>query len=189
MEEVVGWNRKGRVPMSKQGLFGDVFAISYCIEEQGRKTLHCHMQIWIEGYKEVQKDLFFGPVRKKLEAERVMEKFYDHVASTEMFPKELQVLQKVFDHPGCGKPRWKNRELPLVVCDQSLRELRHRQGFNERNGHFASCPHCTKTWSVEELVMDLLKHEGYLSDAYQYEAVCMPVSDPNSSETAPPPLK
>ena len=191
MEEVIAWDRKHRCPMANKGLFGNVFALSYCVEEQGRKTLHTHISIWIEGYNAVKKQLFFGEQHERVVAERVLEKFFDHIASTEMFPKQHAVLQHVFDHEGCSEASWKYRKLPVVVCDQALRELRHRHGFKQTNGNFAFCPQCPKTWSVEDMVKDLLRYNGYKSDLYKTFSDCPTLTDAESedSDILEPPRK
>ena len=69
MEEVIGWNCRDNVPYTckrngkdvrVQGYFGPVSAVSYAVEEQGRKTLHVHMTLWIDEFKDVQSKFFFG---------------------------------------------------------------------------------------------------------------------------------
>ena len=39
---------------SKQGLFGKTKAFVLSIEEQARKTLHAHFQIWIKDYHTIR---------------------------------------------------------------------------------------------------------------------------------------
>jgi hypothetical protein len=46
MECMLRWDVKNKTARGK-GILGTVAAISAADEEQGRKTLHCHWQIWV----------------------------------------------------------------------------------------------------------------------------------------------
>ena len=160
MEEVVGWDTKNNCATEKMGFFGKVYALSLAIEEQGRKTLHVHMTLWIQGYRELQNDFFFKTGREKEDASRTLQRYHEHVASTKLFPERKDELLRAFDHE-CEVKLPRLRRVPAVVPDQMLRNLRHRQGYKDSKGLFASCPDCTKTWTYEELVCDYLnKKEG-----------------------------
>ena len=155
VEEVVGWDRKKSCKMTQKGLFGEPFAFTYCVEEQGRKTLHAHMSIWIEGYARLQQALFFGKEKEKLQAARELKKYFDHVATTKMFPEDHNEILIAFEHD-CTEPARKKRKLPTVVSEQDLRNQRHRKGYAHANGLFANCPDCTKTWTYEQMVADFI---------------------------------
>ena len=58
MEEVIGWDMKNGRSTEKMGLFGDCQALSLAVEEQGRKTLHVHMTLYIEGYEKLRQEIF-----------------------------------------------------------------------------------------------------------------------------------
>jgi hypothetical protein len=53
IEEVIGWDQKKGGPTENGGLFGTPQAFSLAVEEQGRGTLHAHIQIWIEEFNQV----------------------------------------------------------------------------------------------------------------------------------------
>ena len=53
---VIGWdNNKGK---GREGAFGVPIAYGRADEEQGRNTLHAHIQVWIENFNELRRLLF-----------------------------------------------------------------------------------------------------------------------------------
>ena len=99
-EEVVGWDMKRHSSTKKAGLFGVCYAFAMAIEEQGRKTLHAHMTLWIKGYKELKRNMLFGHRDLRPKAKKTIEDYYDHIATTALFDchsdGHVQVLQKSF---------------------------------------------------------------------------------------------
>ena len=167
MEEVIGWDMKKNKPKMKKvgknevrvkGYFGDVFALSFAIEEQGRKTLHVHMTLWIEGFKQLQSQYFFGNKSEKKNAKEVICAYSEHVASTALFPEDGRKTVKAFDHV-CSVEK-KKRKPPVVVNDQALRHLRNRRAHKETGGVVCICDHCNKQWTYENMMIDFLKSEG-----------------------------
>ena len=164
MEEVIGWDVDKNCPKKKPGLFGHVKAIARAIEEQGRKTLHAHFILWIEGYDDLQKQMFFGSEKTRRVAAWVMQEYHDHIASATLFPTNTTILQKAFDHDGCTIGSTWERELPDVVDTQELRHMRHKIGCKENEGVFASCPHCDKTWTYKQLYSSYLSNVEGITD-------------------------
>ncbi len=152
-EEVIGWDRKENCRNGRMGLFGDVEALVYAVEEQGRKTLHCHIILWIRGYRELQKVVFFGNEAERKVAIRKLQKYHDHLASTRLFPIKQGPVKQAFEH-SCEVQLQRDRGIPDVVSLQELRWLRYKEGGKEVNYLFATCPHCNKTWTYEELIND-----------------------------------
>ena len=161
MEEVIGWDCKKNGPKMRKvgkndvrvkGFFGDVYALSYAIEEQGRKTLHVHMTLWIEGFKELQSQYFFGNKGQKKMAEKVIKAYSEHVASTALFPEERREAVAAFDHD-CTVSKGK-RKAPTVVNEQNLRHLRNRRAYKETGGVVSVCEHCQKQWTHENMIID-----------------------------------
>jgi len=58
LEEVIGWGKREDRPMEKEGLFGMCEAICLALEEQGRKTHHGHMTIWIKNFRALRKKIY-----------------------------------------------------------------------------------------------------------------------------------
>ena len=56
IECLIGWNiKEGK---GYKGIMGVPEAYSIAIEEQGRKTLHAHIQVWIKDFNELQTKLY-----------------------------------------------------------------------------------------------------------------------------------
>ena len=164
LEEVLCWDIENDEPIQgKQGLFGDLGGVAFAVEEQGRKTLHVHFILWILGYQGLQKALFFGNEKDKKDAEGTAQKYYDHLASTKLFPTVASELLKAFDHEDCPVKK-KDRQPPTVVANQELRYLRYKKGYEYLKGEFASCPHCTKVWTYEQLITDYIQQGEGIRD-------------------------
>lgn len=169
-EEVIGWDMKNHKPTDQAGYFGDVIALCLAIEEQARKTLHGHFTIWIEGFRALQKKLFFP--KNKYEKSNVKKKLVEYhrrLCSTRMFDAPPKELIRAFEH-NCSHKHDSTRSLPIVVEDQALRNLRHRKGYDVCKGLFAYCPHCEHPWTYEQLLacyVVKLKgfHEGNILDS------------------------
>ena len=164
MFEVVGWDMKNNCRTEHDGFFGIPEAVSFAVEEQGRKTLHVHMTIWIRAYKKLQEMVFHGRGELREKAARRMQEYSEHISSTEFFPKRGEALKATLKHD-CNKSM-RARGNPVVVPAQSLRNLRNRRGYKDSNGEFAFCPDCDTKWTYEEMV-NLYIRNGVLK--------CLPV--------------
>jgi hypothetical protein len=60
MRDVVGWDMKNNTPSNVDGLFGRCVALTSAKEQQGRLDVHVHMSIWIQGFDDFRRKLFFG---------------------------------------------------------------------------------------------------------------------------------
>ena len=58
MECVLQWDVTKKTTKGK-GILGTVVAFSAADEEQGRKTLHCHWQIWVKEINQTVQNCFF----------------------------------------------------------------------------------------------------------------------------------
>ena len=154
-----------------QGYFGPVSAVSYAVEEQGRKTLHVHMTLWIDEFKDVQSKFFFGGLVAKKKAEAMIKRYAEHVGSTSLFPEDSKDQIKAFDHD-CKVPKSK-RKPPMTLNDQHLRNMRNKRWYKESGGTFAMCPHCQHTWTYEDLMVDYLE---------KYENIQCQVTSPSSDD-------
>ena len=171
IEEVIGWDAVNHKPTEKPGFFGECYAFCGAIEEQGRKTLHSHMTIWITGYKELTKSIFFGKKRAKESATQRIQEYYDTISTTELFPTQKYEILEAFDHD-CEIKTFRHRGVPVVVTDQGLRNLRHKMGYKALNGVFATCPDCPKSWTYEDMVSDYMRQgEGLICPKTEEEAV------------------
>ena len=161
LEVVVGWDMRKGQPTAEPGLFGPPTAVSCSTEEQGRGTAHVHILIWESLVQKWMQVAMEGNAREKLQAKKWLQQEIERLVSTKLFgqitPLNRRLLQRAFDHEGCGEPDLSKRSLPVVVNQQQLRHLRHRDGFDAEGGMYAYCLHCLKRWTHEELVEDRIK--------------------------------
>ena len=186
MEEVIGWDCKANRPKKTnkdervKGYFGDVEAMSYAVEEQGRKTLHVHMTLWINTFKDIQWKYFFGNDGQKRAAESRIKKYAEHVGSTELFPLDSKDHTRVFEHE-CSEPRL-SRKPPDTLSRQDLRAMRNKRRYKESGGIFAICPHpkCKKTWTYEDLMLDFLNKCDFMKVCHPTSTSVGTISKPKS---------
>lgn len=158
LEEVIGWDIENNTWNGKEGFLGEPFALSAAMEEQGRKTIHTHMTVWIRGYKTLQNDYFFGTKKEKDTAMLDLGRYSEHVQSTELFPTKKEAVIRAFDHD-CTVVNKRSRRVPVVIPDQHLRDLRHRYGHKDSSGKFATCPECYHDWTYEDMIASYLRQE------------------------------
>ena len=167
LEEVIGWDKRENRPTEKEGLFGMCEGICLALEEQGRKTLHGHMTLWIKNFRLLRKKMFFARLEaERDEAKREVLTYYDRLVTTKLFNNSHQhhaQLLKSFDHE-CSIQKCSERSLPLVVGPQNLRNLRHINGYKHEEGIFAYCPHCTQKWTYEQLLTKYVMIHGQMVD-------------------------
>ncbi len=105
LDEVICWDVDNNCPIDgKESLFGKLKAVAFAVEEQGRKTLHVHFILWVEDYNLLQSAMFFGNEADKRDAKYIAQRFYDHLASTTVFPTDGKLLRVAFEHDGCSVP-------------------------------------------------------------------------------------
>jgi hypothetical protein len=71
------------------GVFGKLDAYGVAVEEQGRKTLHAHILVFVSGWNQTLRDLHSSSTRVREQAEKGVIKFVDSVLSTELVPRIL----------------------------------------------------------------------------------------------------
>ncbi len=162
-EEIIGWDWRNKRATENPGYYGYCDALSAAIEEQGRKSLHVHMTLWIRGYSSLREEMCFGrTARNKLDAENALKKYYDHVATTELVKAPQRDIMKLLRHDCCCEIE--ERVEPRVVEDQKLRYLRHRLGHKASGSEFARCIHCVKKWTSDELVACFVTNSAGMSE-------------------------
>jgi len=163
IEEVIGWDLQKERPRDDiVGLFGVPEAFTVSTEEQGRKTLHSHIQIWVRDFSQWREDLHSLNRLVWRAAEKRITEAMDRVGSCCLFfdqdegyrtnPRRAAVA--AFPHECTVAKR--ERCSPAVVDDQKLRNLCHKEGLTASGGILAYCPNCTKSWTGEELVESCL---------------------------------
>ena len=127
----------------KEGLFGRMAAYGMAVEEQGRKTLHAHILVYVHEWNEILEALQSSLVQRRKEAEKKVKAFVDSVVSTALVPD---------DSPGQKCPSCEEGNL-VFAEGQGLRNLRHRTGSRDQGNCFAKCPKCEYTFNGDELSM------------------------------------
>jgi hypothetical protein len=154
--EVIGWDLKKQVATSER-LFGIPEAFICAVEEQGRTTLHAHFEIWIKDFNEIRNQLYDSNKATQKTASIVLSESMDKVASCCLYPAksihQLTNRHETFPHACNTNVHLQHRQVPKPVDDQQLRNLRYK----EQQGMLAYCPHCTVSWTSEQLVESFLK--------------------------------
>jgi len=152
------------------GAFGELLGWTLATEEQGRKTLHGHMLLFVKNWKDVLKTL---QTRQKDDREfqqtsKSALDFYRSICSASLFNDFASVdgvlnKQSVFHHE-CSRERRRPKAMRYTcepVADQILREMRHKQLCHEHGGHIATCLKCKHRFTINDVVSTAIKcHMG-----------------------------
>ena len=159
IEDVIGWDIQQQCARQDiVGLFGTPTAFSVAVEEQGRRTLHAHIQVWNAEFSRAREALHSTNQLIKLQAQQFLCKEVDAVCSNKLISTDFistRRFRDAFPHV-CDQ----SRDRPPTVCnDQRLRILRHVSGRHEVSNQLSYCPDClSKAWTSEELVESFLMH-------------------------------
>ena len=84
VDKLFNWdakNQKARGP----GIFGTVVAFAPADEEQGRKTFHRHMQVWIKDVNQnLRRDLFHENFAERQAARKKFQEYVDKILSASL---------------------------------------------------------------------------------------------------------
>ena len=132
IREVIGWDDDHHQSTKEGGVFGIPRAYIVAVEEQGRRTLHGHIQIWVNDYN-FYRDAFCDEDRDTArEAKRIVCGITDKNAAscslvgdfTSDTKRRLLTKNGIFHHD-CSV-ELKYRQWPRVVDHQSLRDMRRQ---------------------------------------------------------------
>jgi len=121
--------------------------LGYClaVEEQGRKTLHTHILLFMKDWDELLDGL--GDIEKRDEYSKILTSYVDSISSNKM--NEL-IETHVFKCESCMDNSSKIDE----CSDQCLRNLRTAKGSTEFGGkNIIKCTNCERGYSSDDLVM------------------------------------
>jgi hypothetical protein len=58
-KDVIGWDKNTKMPNTTcDGIFGKVSAATMSVEEQGQRTLHAHILIWVQDLNCARNQMF-----------------------------------------------------------------------------------------------------------------------------------
>lgn len=151
---VLGFDKKSG-EFREHGFFRGCKAFSMSVEEQGRRSLHAHFQIWTTWYGTLRDKIIRGDYSDQAfcSLNNRLQREVDHYCSTALFglePNKRLFDRYYFPHDCSAIPR--NRKRPSPVTNQQLRNLRHRAVAVREREEFATCPRCKKQWTNEQLV-------------------------------------
>ncbi len=113
-ECLLKWDTKTQTSKGK-GILGTVIAFAGADEEQGRKTLHRHWQIWVEEIDQtIRNCLFHKDNTTRAEARNIFLKHIDDIISAS-YGSDLYILHRCVDKD-------QNEELKIDIADNLLKE-------------------------------------------------------------------
>ena len=84
IEDVLGWDVDKRKSQTEGGAFGRLNGWYIAVEEQGRKTLHAHMLLWVEGWTELLQRLYSNDETEQKIAGDQLRNNIDQIMSTKL---------------------------------------------------------------------------------------------------------
>jgi hypothetical protein len=150
---IVGWD-EDKASSDQMGALGKPEAYSATTEEQGRKSLHVHVLIWLEGWNELSEKLMDSETPTKVLKECVTEAlaFVRNACSSSLHDCDVA---DPFQHEGCGTRNNRKRRM-VPVEDSKLRKLRHKIGCRADDVAICICRKCGKTLDSNTMVLNVL---------------------------------
>ncbi|KAL7549162.1 hypothetical protein ACHAWF_012431 [Thalassiosira exigua] len=165
IECLLGWDPKTQT--GKGGVFRRVLVWAKTDEEQGRKTLHSHWQVWVEGFNECRDALYHEDLGVRAQARKALIEYIDKVISARYCDGELGIA---YNCP-CSPPE----EDVVVVSKASdlvkerdlniLRLARHKDHCLDVMDKVLECIECQEPISTGTMVDAALRQWHSFSDA------------------------
>jgi AAA domain len=145
LEKLVGDNP------SRMGIFGQLEAYGAAFEEQARRSVHCHILVYIKDWNQTLIDLNSTSPRTRSRAEKKVCDIVDNIISTQLTPDGFKsnanstVTRKVLKCPNCDSATLEFADI------QTLRNLRHKVGSQQLGSNFAKCSTCNSAFDGNQL--------------------------------------
>jgi hypothetical protein len=167
IKHMFNWNEKEQKSMGV-GLFAEVLAWCIATEEQGRKSLHGHILLFIKDWQRVlevlqrRQSTDNGEVITYSDAVMKTKSLYRNACSAKLFsdfePGKALSDKAPFYHESC---RGKRREDVMrftvkPVDDNQLREMRHKRLCHQHKGRIATCERCHTVFSMNDIVSNAI---------------------------------
>ena len=151
------WDTKTQSSRGK-GILGTVVAFFGADEEQGRKTLHRHWQIWVTELNKTLRDcLFDRDATKRQDARKAFCQHIDNVISA-CYGPDLSITHRCID---VNKNEQFKVDIPRNLFREAdptvFRRARHKDLYDEVQGGIMYCPECKKTVSTIDIVNKALQ--------------------------------
>ena len=146
-ECLIGWNPKKQ--SGQPGVFGVPIAYSRTDEEQGRKTLHSHWQIWVKDFNKIRDALFQSDDRKKKAARDALISYINKVVCAS-YGTDFVVTHNCDEDRPVTMPM---HEILQEVKDKNiLRRANHQDHCLDVKGKVLECKQCGKQFSPSECI-------------------------------------
>ena len=158
-ECLIGWDVASETARDGGGVFGIPIAFSRTDEEQGRKTLHSHWQIWIKDFGKCRDKLFDSDKNNRNSARKVLIAYVNSVICAS-YSTDFVVTHN------CGKDTKQERSItkPMsqilheVEDKQVLRKAQHQDHCLDVKGKVLCCIECGKLFSAAECISMGVNH-------------------------------
>ena len=161
---IIRWDKEDG--FGREGLFGVPIAYGRADEEQGRNTLHAHLQIWIENFNKLRKLLFHEDVETRLAAKEEMIRYIDKVMSAS-YGLEVSCVHRCCEE---SSSTLRGR------APQVIRDCRHSEHSVDMEGEVMECSKCLKPISSKDVVKAALdRWKGWQSSKApdRFEGDCL----------------
>ena len=146
IQHLLGWDMNKRKNIKDLGIFGDLLAWCYAVEEQGRKTLHAHFLLYLMKWSVLLQGLGDEATRERF-SEQLVE-YASKVMSTYMHGEAI---------PSCVQQDCTSNVFEFC-SKQDIRNLRTKLGTTSLGGKaIAKCTTCNTCMTSEDLVFSRLK--------------------------------
>ena len=167
IECLIGWDMKTGKYTGK-GIFGEVIAWGDAAEEQGRKSLHSHMMLYIKDFDRLMTLLWSEDEEIRFRArkqildyfEKIMGSSYDFIPQS--YPHKTQETPQAIDSTAPNSVF--NNEV-ISNCNgllveypkQNYRDMRHKKNCRVFKGAVARCVECHKVFTTKDLVWNAIE--------------------------------
>ena len=158
LETLLGWDPKSQ--SGQKGVLGTLEAWARADEEQGRKSLYSHWQLWVKGLNNYRRDIQHQDEETKAKARKTYFEYVDNVM-TASYGDEFMISDNC---SGCtNNDTHQGMEVDSATeshvddnfkqCDlQILRNARHKDCSLDINGKVLQCRKCNKQVSTVDIV-------------------------------------
>ena len=158
--ELLGWDPVKNCSNGR-GIFGKCIAILRADEEQGRKTLHAHMLVWLEDFAGLCDLLFDDDEEKRENSREAIREFVDmHFQSDYSYDDSLEVICQKCCHHGTIRELFSEADL------QILRDCRNKHLSEEIQGKILKCNQCSQN-GQEETTISTVELNDMVIEAYR----------------------
>jgi len=148
IEKLLCWDPKTQ--RGRRGIFGIVEGFARTDEEQGRKTLHGHWQIFIKGFNECRDALYNDDMSIREQARHDLLQYVDEVISAD-YGDEFVVTHNCSQSPLDLNPK-KASDIYEECEPELLRKARHKDHCLDVMGKVLKCKKCKEAVSSSDLL-------------------------------------